>query len=127
MKMFYKANLASLSASFCDYIITILMVKMYFDPLTSSITGNVFGGLINFLICRHWVFDARNGSVALQSKKYLLVWTGNLLINAFGLYIFINVLKVPYITAKIITSIVVSFAYNYPIQKRYVFKTTQLK
>ena len=127
MKMFYKANVASLSASFCDYIITILMVKMYFDPLTSSITGNVFGGLINFLICRHWVFDARNGSVALQSKKYLLVWTGNLLINAFGLYIFINVLKVPYITAKIITSIVVSFAYNYPIQKRYVFKTTQLK
>ena len=125
--MFYKANVASSSASLCDYIITIFLVRLHCDPLFSSITGNVFGGLINFLICRHWVFDARNGSVALQSKKYLLVWTGNLLINAFGLYIFINVLKVPYITAKIITSIVVSFAYNYPIQKRYVFKTTQLK
>lgn len=125
MKMFYKANVASLSASLCDYLITIFLVKLHFDALFSSITGNVFGGLINFLICRRWVFEVRNDSVALQSKRYLLVWTGNLFINAFGLYLFINVLKVPYIIAKIITSTVVSFAYNYPIQKRYVFKTTR--
>ena len=125
--MFYKATVASLSASFSDFLITILLVSLNFDHLFSSITGNVFGGLINFLICRRWVFEARNDSVALQSKRYLLVWIGNLLVNAFGLYLFINVLKVPYITAKIITSIVVGFVYNYPIQKRYVFKTTQLK
>lgn len=127
MKMFYKANIASLSASLCDYLLTIALVKLKFDPLFSSILGNVFGGLINFLICRHWVFEARNNSVADQSKKYLLVWTGSLLINALGLYLLINVLKVPYIIAKIIASLAVSFAYNYPIQKRYVFKTTHLK
>lgn len=127
MKMVYKANVASLSASLCDYMLTIVLVRLNFDPLCSSILGNVFGGLINFLICRNWVFKARNNPIANQSKRYLLVWTGNLLINALSLYLLINIVKVPYIIAKIITSLAVSFAYNYPIQKRYVFKTTHLK
>lgn len=127
MKMFYKVNIASLSASLCDYLLTIALVRLNFDTLFSSILGNVFGGLINFLICRHWVFQSRINSIAHQSKKYILVWTGSLLINALGLYLLINVLKLPYIIAKIIASLTVSFAYNYPIQKRYVFKTTHLK
>lgn len=121
--MFFKANIASLSASFCDYVITILLVKfLYADPLLGGILGTVFGGIINFLIGRYWVFKAHNGSIGLQGKRYFVAWSGNLILNVSGLYVLIKLFKVQYMVAKIITSLFVAFAYNYPVQKKYVFK-----
>ena len=123
MKIFLKANISSLSASFCDYLITILLVKfLNADTMLGVIAGTIFGGLINFLIGRYWVFKAHNGIIGLQGKKYLLAWTGNLILNVSGLYLLIKLFKVQYMVAKITTLLFVALAYNYHIQKKYVFK-----
>lgn len=123
MKIFLKVNAASLTASICDYLVTILMVKfLHADPLVAGVTGTFFGGTVNFFIGRHWIFKAHDSSISLQGKRYLLTWTGNLILNTYGLYVLIKILKVQYIIAKVTTSVVVAFAYNYHIQKRYVFK-----
>lgn len=123
MKTFFKAHIASLSASFCDYLITVLLIKfLYADSLLGSVLGTVFGGIINFLIGRYWVFKAHNGHIGLQGKRYFLGWTGNLILNVICLYLLIELLTVQYMVAKIATSFFVAFAYNYPIQKKYVFK-----
>lgn len=123
MKTFIKANVASLVASFCDYLVTILLVQLFFtDKLLAGIAGTVVGGIINFLINRHWVFKTKHSSLNEQGKRYLLTWIGNLALNSFGLYILIKLFKVQYIIAKVATSLLVAVAYNYPIQKRYVFK-----
>ena len=128
MKTFLKANVASLSACFCDYLITILLVKfLYTDPLLGGIAGTIFGGIVNFAIGRYWVFKAQNDAMSLQGKRYLLTWTGNFILNALGLYVLIKLLNNQYMIAKVATSIVVAVAYNYPIQKRYVFKISDLK
>ena len=126
MKIFLKANISSLSASFFDYLVTILLVKfLHADPMLGVIAGTVFGGLINFLIGRYWVFQAHNGAISLQGKRYLLAWTGNLILNVFGAYILIKLFMVQYLVAKVTTSIIVATAYNYHIQKKYVFKTSE--
>lgn len=123
MKTFLKANMASLSASFFDYIITLLLVKfLNTDALLGAVLGTVFGGGINFLMGRYWVFKVNSIAIHLQGKRYLLAWIGNLILTILGLYIFIKVFKVQYMVAKITTSLVVAIAYNYHIQKRYVFK-----
>lgn len=123
MKTFIKVNVASLTASIFDYIVTVLMVRyLHTDPLLGGVTGTVFGGMLNFFIGRHWVFKARQHSVSSQGKRYLVTWIGNLVLNTVGLFVFIKILKVQYIIAKVITSLIVAFAYNYHIQKRYVFK-----
>lgn len=123
MKMFLKVNIASLSASFCDYLVTLLLIKfLYADPLLGGVLGTIAGGIINFLIGRYWIFKAHNGHIGLQGKRYFLAWTGNLILNVVGLYVLIKLFDVQYMVAKIATSIFIAVVYNYHIQKKYVFK-----
>lgn len=123
MKTFIKANIASVFASFFDYLLTILLVQLiYADKVWAGIAGTVFGGIINFSINRHWVFKAAHTNLNLQGKRYFITWSGNLFLNAAGLYCLINLINVQYMVAKIATSLIVALFYNYPLQKRYVFK-----
>jgi putative flippase GtrA len=115
MKQFLKANAASLIASFCDFLITII-IKEWLDA------DPVLGGIINFIIGRYWVFEAGHLNIYNQSRRYFIIWAGNLLLNAFGVYILLNYVGLNYILAKLITSVIVAVGYNYPLQKRYVFK-----
>ena len=123
MNTFFKANNASFTASLCDYLITIIVREnLKVDVVIAGIIGTTFGGIIYFLIGRHWVFNSTNVSSAAQAKRYLLTWTGNLMLNAFGIYVLTKLLGLHYIIAKISTSIIVAITYNYPVQKKYVFK-----
>ena len=123
MNQFIKANSASLVSSFCDYVVAILLKELMFVPaFFASIIGTLAGGVVNFFINRQWVFRSHNTSLYSQSKRYFLIWSGNLLLNAVGLYLLIDVGGLYYITAKVITSVLVAMMYNYPLQKKYVFK-----
>jgi len=123
MKTFFKANVASLAASLCDYLVTIIFKEfLLINAVRSSIIGTIFGGVINFLIGKHWVFQSKNSPSFLQAKRYFIAWTGNLLLNASGVYLLTELMGIHYIIAKLATSLTVAVAYNYPIQKNYVFK-----
>ena len=123
MNLFVKANSASLVSSFCDYLVSILLKELIVVPaFFASIIGTMAGGVINFFINRQWVFRSHTTSIYLQGKRYFLFWSGNLMLNAVGLYLLIDVAGLYYITAKVITSVVVAIMYNYPLQKKYVFK-----
>lgn len=122
MKVFLKANVASLIASLCDYLITILLVQLFHaDVVWAGVTGTICGGVINFIIGRTWVFKATDGAARKQAGRYLLVWLGNLILNATGLYLLSKRAGVHYILAKVVTSLLVAIGWNYPLQKRYVF------
>jgi putative flippase GtrA len=122
MFTFIKANIASLVASFCDYLVTIIAVHFFkMNVVLAGVTGTVCGGIINFLMGRHWVFIAHKPGVLSQAKRYFIVWIGNLLLNTLGMFLFTKA-GVNYIIAKVVTSLSVAVFYNYPLQKRYVFK-----
>ena len=66
MKTFIKINAASLSASGCDYLVTIILVNfLKIDPLAGGITGAVAGGIVSFLMGRHWVFKDNKAAISL--------------------------------------------------------------
>ncbi len=123
MKTFLKANISSIIASFCDYLLTIIFKEfLQVDAVFASILGTIFGGIINFLIGRYWVFESLNAPLYHQGKRYIITWTGNLVLNALGVFLLIRYCGINYIIAKIATSLTVAIGYNYPIQKKYVFK-----
>ncbi len=123
MATFIRANIASLSASFIDYLVTILLVTfLKMDPFMASVTGTVCGGIFNFVIGRNWVFQSKSARVHHQAFRYALVWTGNLILNASGMFYLLKVAGVYYVIAKVIISVLVGVGYNYVLQKKFVFK-----
>lgn len=123
MLTFLKANISSSIASFFDYLVTIFLVSFFrIDVVIASITGTIFGGILNFVIGRTWVFESRKRKVHQQAIRYSIVWTGNLLLNASGMYILTKLLKIHYVISKLFVSLIVGFCYNYVLQKKYVFK-----
>ncbi|MEO6188891.1 MAG: GtrA family protein [Ginsengibacter sp.] len=123
MLTFFKANISSLAASITDYAVTFVAVHFFsMNVVVAGAMGTTTGGLVNFLMGRHWAFNANNMNAVGQVKKYLLVWVGNLLLNASGMYFFTKI-GVNYFVTKVLTSLFVGLCYNYPIQKEYVFKT----
>ncbi|RYY22962.1 MAG: GtrA family protein [Chitinophagaceae bacterium] len=122
MTVFLKANVASLIASLSDYCITIVLVQLFHaDVVWAGVAGTICGGVINFLIGRHWVFRAGKQAAGKQARRYFWVWAGNLLLNAAGMYLLTKQAGVHYILAKVVTSLLVAFGWNYPLQKKYVF------
>ena len=82
--------------------------------------GTICGGVTHFMISRHWVFNAREGKWRGQMNRYVLVWIGNLALNACGLYLLSRAGVAPML-AKVITATAVAVLYNYTLQKRFVF------
>jgi putative flippase GtrA len=122
MITFLKANVASLAASLSDFLMTILLVQWCTtNVVTAAAAGTVTGGIVNFLIGRHWVFKAGDEKAVRQLWKYALVWTGNLLLNTGGVYVFACQAGLHYAVSKVVTSLLVAFLYNYPLQKNFVF------
>lgn len=123
MITFLKANLSSTIATGFDYLLTVLLVSTFnSDPVTASAFGTFGGGVLNFMIGRHWVFRSRDGKVHIQAYRYGLVWAGNFLLNVAGMHLLNKQLGVHYMAAKLCVSLIVGFAYNYTLQKKYVFR-----
>src|SRR5579872_2960025 len=128
MITFTKAQLASLVATGVDFLVTFLLLRWAGLPSASAsgrvtaygVTGTLCGGVTHFLISRHWVFNARYGKWTGQMNRYVLVWIGNLALNAAGLYLLSRAGVAPML-AKVITATTVAIAYNYTLQKRFVF------
>lgn len=122
MLMFLKANAASLISSFFDYLITIIAVQFFeMNVVMASVSGNIFGGIINFSLGRRWVFSAKGSSRKGQAEKYILVWLGNILLNTCGMYLLTKTV-LNYLVIKTGVSILVAVFYNYPLQKKFVFR-----
>lgn len=127
MFTFVKAQTASIIATIVDFVVTILLVnllKLHDDVATTmaAATGTITGGIVNFLLGREWVFLATHQTRTVQAGRYFLVWTGNLLLNAGGVYLLIHYGDMKVIYAKVLVSVLIGFSYNYFLQKKYVFR-----
>lgn len=123
MITFAKAQFASLVASVCDYLFTVICVELLgFWYLAGSSMGTIAGGLTNFSIGRRWVFKKQGTERDIQLIRYFLVWTGYLLLATFGVYLLTHFGKFPYIVSKLSVTLFLAVAYNYPLQKRFVFR-----
>ena len=130
MITFTKAQLASLIATGVDFLVTFLLLRWAgIPPVAASarvtfygVTGTLCGGLTHFMISRNWVFNAQETKWTAQVNRYVLVWIGNLALNASGLYLLTRYTGIQPMLAKVITATSVAVFYNYILQKRFVFK-----
>ncbi len=123
MIKFAKAQIASFLASVSDYFITIFCVELLgFWYLAGSTTGTIIGGITNFSIGRHWVFKGGLKERNIQILRYAMVWTGYLILTTAGVYLLTHFGQLNYLLSKISVSLFLAIVYNFPLQKRFVFR-----
>lgn len=123
MIRFAKAQLASFLASLVDYSVTVFLVELIgFWYLPGSSTGTIVGGLTNFALGRNWVFRGGEKERHSQLLRYFLVWSGYLLLTTYGVYMLTHFGKFNYMISKLSVSLFLAVAYNYPLQKKFVFR-----
>lgn len=123
MITFTKAQIASIIATGVDFGITFLLLRYAGIPIVAcGAIGTICGGAAHFLISRNWVFRAQEGRWAAQLNRYVLVWTGNFLLNVSVLWVLIHYTTLNGMLAKVLTAVMVAIGYNYTLQKRFVFK-----
>jgi putative flippase GtrA len=118
-----KAQAASLAGTAVDFLVTIGCVEgLHLWYLAATVLGNTAGGITNFYLGRHLVFQAAQQNAPMQGVRYFFVWLGSMLLNASGVYLFTQVLHANYLYSKIAVSLLVGIGFNYFLQRDFVFK-----
>jgi putative flippase GtrA len=120
--MFFKAQSAFVLGSSADYFLTIILREIVQVPyIESSLAGNIVGGTFQFILCRNWAFTADRGKTTNQVLKFMIVFAGNLILSAAGLWTLTFFFQMNYLLAKTIVSVILGSTYNYLLQKKFVF------
>ena len=118
-----RHHISSILATIVDYGLMIACVELArLDPVPATALGALAGAVTNFTLGRLFTFrGASQSAVAGQSWRYALVSGASLALNTGGEHLFHDLLGLQYLVARVIVSVIVSNAWNYPLQRFFVF------
>ncbi len=118
-----RHQLGALAATALDYAFMIFAVeRLGLCPAEATALGATVGAVANFLLGRAWIFHAGQGAWTAQAARYALVSGASAGWNALGVLLLHDV---PYVWARVVVSIAVSVLWNFPAQRRFVFRTLE--
>ncbi|MBD5214465.1 MAG: hypothetical protein HDS75_06585 [Bacteroidales bacterium] len=134
--MFIRSSLAAQVASWIDMGTSIGLVAAGISQWIATPIGAVVGGIINCCINYKFTFRASGCSVKAVAVKYLMIWLGSVFFNTVGTSLLADALDNWHIleaigvtsvgsfaAARIIVSLVVSLAWNFVMQKYFVYRS----
>ncbi len=130
IKLFLKAQVSAFSGGLTDYGLMILLTELLHIHFTISIiiSGTV-GGIVNFCINRFWAFKSTGGyhsSANNQFIRFFMVVLGSISLKSAGTYLLHSNLNIDYKIGRLLIDSVVSYGFNYPLMKYWVFKANNL-
>lgn len=124
--LFIKAQAAALAGGLTDYGLMIVLTEALKIHFTISILiSGTIGGFINFSINRFWAFKCDDGfrvSPKTQLLRFALVVLGSIFLKSLGTYILYLFLRMDYRFGRLIIDSLVSYGFNYPLIKYWVFR-----
>ncbi|KQM71444.1 polysaccharide biosynthesis protein GtrA [Pedobacter sp. Leaf216] len=126
VKLFLKAQVSAFSGGVTDYGLMILLTEWLHIHFTISILiSGTMGGIVNFCINRFWAFKSNEGycsSTSGQLIRFFTVVLGSISLKSGGTYLLQQTLNVDYKIGRLLIDSVVSYGFNYPLMKYWVFK-----
>ncbi|SNR40745.1 GtrA family protein [Flavobacterium sp. ov086] len=123
---FLQAQVAAFLGGITDYGVMILLTEVFKLHFAFSILiSGIVGAIVNFSINRFWVFKNQSGyssPINSQLFKFALVVLGSISLKSFGTLILQKVFQIDYRIGRLITDSFVSYGFNYPLIKYWVFK-----
>jgi putative flippase GtrA len=117
-----RHHLSSVLSTVVDYGVMVGCVELlHVRPVPATVFGALVGATTNFTLNRTFTYHATSTAVTGHLWRYAIVSAASLALNAGGEELFNGVLGMHYLLARVITSVVVSNAWNYPMQRLFVF------
>jgi putative flippase GtrA len=105
--------------------LAMLVSILHVDPRAANVPALLAGAAVQFFANRHFVFDAREGSLAKQATLFVLVESMALVLNGL---LFHHAMRIAppalYAVARLVTSNLVYLGFSYPLW-RFVFRTNR--
>lgn len=140
--MFIRAQFSSQIASVTDFVITILLAKLFsLYYVYATFLGSVCGGILNCIINYNWTFKAKECKMKHVMMKYFAVWIGSIALNTWGTYFMTeSLIKIPwlnnflkhyvddfFIFSKIVVSLLIGYLWNYNMHRWFVYRNVDIK
>ncbi|MGC3977015.1 MAG: GtrA family protein [Paludibacteraceae bacterium] len=124
---FAKAQVSAFVGGIVDYGIMVFLTEVFHIHYTVSIAiGGIVGALINFLLNKKWTFYSKNyeykHSFHIQLTRFALVVVNSIVLKSSGTFLITHFLHFNYKISRIIADLIVSIAFNYVLQRLWVFK-----
>lgn len=140
--MFLRAQLSSQMATVMDFLVTILLVKL-FDVyyVYATLAGAIYGGVVNCVINYKWTFKSTDCKKTHVAAKFVLVWVCSIWFNTWGTYLLTESLgrfvwvrdtlsryfDDFFIIPKIVVAVIVAVFWNYNMQRVFVYRKIDWK
>ncbi len=125
--VFVRHQAAALLGTVVDFATMTTLVELGLaGPVAATGCGAAVGGTLNFLVGRHWVFDATTERPQAQALRYVFVSVTSLIFNMAGEHLSTGVLHTNYVIGRIVTALLVATLWNYPMQRAFVFRPREL-
>jgi putative flippase GtrA len=123
-----RHHAASVMAAFIDYLVMVFGVEVLrLTPVAATPMGAFCGAVTNFTLGRRFTYKRTEVPARGQAWRYAIVSAASLGLNTAGEYLFHDVVRIEYLLARVITSVIVSNAWNYPMQRYFVFSARASK
>jgi len=117
-----RHHAASMIAAVVDYVVMVVGVELFhLGPVAATPIGAFSGAATNFALGRRFTFRQTEVPATGQAWRYAIVSAASLGLNTAGEYLFHDLLHVQYVLARVVISVIVSNAWNYPMQRYFVF------
>jgi CDP-diacylglycerol--glycerol-3-phosphate 3-phosphatidyltransferase len=118
-----KHQISSLIATVVDFgAMTALVELGITSAVPATVLGASVGAVTNFSLGRRWTFVATHEPAGGQALRYAVVSATSALLNALGEHIAHDTLGIQYLLARAVVAVLVSLAWNYPLQRLFVFR-----
>jgi putative flippase GtrA len=118
-----RHQVGSLIATALDFSTMIALVAgLHIAPGLGAMSGAAVGGSVNFMLGRRWIFLRHSDPAQDQALRYAGVSLVSLLLNGAGVHLLASVWHLQFVVARVIVALLVALLWNYPVQRRFVFK-----
>lgn len=125
--IFLKAQVSAFSGGLTDYGLMILFTEIIGIHFAISILlSGTLGGIVNFCLNRFWAFNDGKEYAASPKKQFLKFSTvvlGSISLKSAGTFLLQRSFNLDYRLGRLLVDSVVSYGFNYPMMKLWVFKT----